>query len=336
MKASALDRLLDRTVVLAPAGFTKFGYQARRGPGRPIDASLENKTMVVTGATSGLGLATARSLARLGATVVLVGRDRGRTEAALNEVRAAVPDVPVTAELADLSLMSEVRALAERLLAAHPEVHGVVNNAGTLFPEREVTDEGIERTLATNLLSHFLLTNLLIPRLVASAPARIVNVSSGGMYTQRIAVDDLQSASDPYQGARAYARTKRGQVILTEMWAEQLAGTGVTVNSMHPGWADTPGLSGSLPGFRRLIKSLLRTPEQGADTIVWLAASNQAREHTGEFWLDRTPRPTHLLPGTRETDEERLRLWERLTELSGWEGGPAPGEVWPGRSRPTA
>ncbi len=139
------------------------------------------------------------------------------------------------------------------------------------------------------------------------------------MYTQRIDVDDLQSENG-YRGSVAYARTKRGQVILTEMWAEAEAESGVVVHAMHPGWADTPGVATSLPRFRKLTGPLLRTPEEGADTIVWLAAADEPGESTGLFWLDRRPRPTHRLPGTRETPAERDRLWEELSRLSGWSG----------------
>jgi NAD(P)-dependent dehydrogenase (short-subunit alcohol dehydrogenase family) len=190
----------------------------------------------------------------------------------------------------------------------------LVNNAGVLLPEREETQEGLEKTFATNLLGHFVLTNLLIEKL--EAPARIINVSSGGMYSQRIRVDDLQMERGAYDGTVAYARTKRGQVILTELWAESLRSRGIVVHSMHPGWADTPGVSGSLPRFYKLTKPLLRTPEQGADTIVWLCASDEAARSTGQFWHDRRPRPPHRFRRTRETESERTLLWERLTKLS--------------------
>jgi NAD(P)-dependent dehydrogenase (short-subunit alcohol dehydrogenase family) len=218
-------------------------------------------------------------------------------------------------EIANLSLMREVRALARRI---DPPVHLLVNNAGVLLPHRTETDEGLETTLATNLLGQFLLTNLLIDKL--EPPARIINVSSGGMYTQRIRVDDLQMKRGRYDGAVAYARTKRGQVILTELWAQALRGQGIVVHSMHPGWADTPGVSESLPKFYRLTKPLLRTPAQGADTIVWLCASDEAARSSGRFWHDRRPRATHRLRSTRETDAERAALWERLAELAGWSG----------------
>jgi dehydrogenase/reductase SDR family member 12 len=138
------------------------------------------------------------------------------------------------------------------------------------------------------------------------------------MYTQRIGGDDLQSARGEFDGATAYARAKRAQVILTELWARRLEGRGVVVHAMHPGWADTPGVETSLPRFYRLTRPLLRTPEQGADTIVWLGAADEPGRSTGRFWHDRRPRPTHLLPWTRETRQEREQLWARCAQPLSW------------------
>jgi NAD(P)-dependent dehydrogenase (short-subunit alcohol dehydrogenase family) len=275
---------------------------------------------VVTGATSGLGRAAAQGLAKKGARVILVGRDGNKTEATRREIMEETGNTEIGVQIADLSLMRETRRLAERLLATEPKIHVLINNAGALFNERTVTDENIEQSLALDLLCPCLLTNLLIPRLKESRPARIVNVSSGGMYTQRSRVDDLQFEKGKYDGSIAYARAKRGLVILTEMWAEGLKNEDVVAHAMHPGWADTPGVSSSLPSFYRLTKKILRTPEEGADTIVWLAASREAAASTGRFWLDRQPHTTHVLPGTRESQEERKRLWSNLERISGWRG----------------
>ncbi len=306
-----LDLVLDKSVV----GYTALGYRLRPHP--PIEADLRGRVAVVTGATSGLGRETASSLAALGASLVIVGRNPEKTRAVAQEIAQSTGNPEVRFELADLSSMQEIRALADRIEAP---IHLLVNNAGVLLPEREETPEGLEKTFATNLLGHFLLTNLLIEKL--EAPARIINVSSGGMYTQRIRVNDLQMAQERYDGAVAYARTKRGQVILTELWAESLRDKGIVVHSMHPGWADTPGVSSSLPRFYKLTKPLLRTPAQGADTIVWLCASEEAGQTTGQFWHDRRPRPPHRLRSTRETESERALLWEKLNELSASVGLP--------------
>ncbi len=217
---------------------------------------------------------------------------------------------------ADLSLMTEVRRVAD-LLGDEVRVDVLVNNVGVLLPERQVTDEGLEKTLAVDLAGHFLLTNLLIPKLVASAPSRVINVTSGGMYSERIHPDDLQLEHDTYTGTVAYARAKRGQVILTEMWAERMAGTGVVFHAMHPGWARTEGVANSLPTFNHVMGPLLRTAEQGADTIVWLAASPEPSGTTGRFWFDRREAPTHMLDSTKETQADRDALWSGLVEMTG-------------------
>lgn len=310
----------DRSIVPGLLGFSRLGYRSRKGSWAPVTAFLDGKTVVVTGATSGLGRAAALALAKKGARVVLVGRNEEKTEATRREIARETGNPEIAVQVADLARMAEVRRLAEKLLAEEERIHVLVNNAGALYPERGLTGEGIEKTLALDLLSPFLLTNLLIPRLKASQPARIVNVSSGGMYTQRIRVDDIQYEKGRYDGSLAYARAKRGLVILTEMWAEDLKHDGVIVHAMHPGWADTPGVSSSLPAFYRVTKKILRTPEEGADTIVWLAASREAAGSTGRFWLDRQPHTTHVFPGTRASEEDRRRLWSELARLSGWRG----------------
>jgi NAD(P)-dependent dehydrogenase (short-subunit alcohol dehydrogenase family) len=315
---SFIDKALDAAI--AP-GWSNIGYKVRRRSWGPIDESLEGRTVIVTGATSGLGKAASLDLARLGADLILVGRNPDKTEGVRADIAATTGNDNVRLEIADLSVMAEIRSLADRLLANEPAIHVLVNNAGTLFVERSETPEGIESTLATNLLGHFLLTNLLIPRLVESAPARIINVASGGMYSQRISISNLQNDRGEYQGAAAYARTKRGQVILTEMWAEQLKDKGVTVSSMHPGWADTPGVVESLPTFYKITKPFLRTPAEGADTIVWLAAGDEAEGTSGLFWMDREPRPTHKTNRTKERPEQRQELWDALSHLSGWSAG---------------
>lgn len=299
-----LDSILDKSVI----GYTALGYRWRDH--REITTDLHDRVALVTGATSGLGQATATALAELGASLIIVGRNLEKTRRVAETIAEQTGNAKIRFELADLSSMKEIRALAERIEAP---VHLLVNNAGVLLRERSETAEGFETSFATNLLGHFLLTELLIDKL--EPPARIINVSSGGMYTQRLRVDELQMAPGLYDGTIAYARSKRAQVILTEMWAERLRDRGIVVHSMHPGWADTPGVSNSLPRFYKLSKPLLRTPEQGADTIVWLCASPEAGQSTGLFWHDRKPRPTHRMRRTRETEAERKALWEALSSM---------------------
>ena len=313
---STLTDLQDRLIVPGLIGFTRLGYHWHKRAWKPLAVSLRGRTAVVTGATSGLGRAAARQLAGLGARVVLVGRNREKADIARAEIAAATGNENIAVALADLSLLSEVRGLARQLLENEPQIHILVNNAGILLNQRTLTSEGNETSVATNLLAPFLLTQLLLPRLEQSAPSRIINVSSGGMYSTGLAVDDLQYERKSWNGADAYARAKRALVILTELWAEKLDDSGVVVHAMHPGWADTPGVEVSLPTFRAVTRYLLRTAEQGADTITWLAAAPEVAQVSGWFWLDREPHITHVFPGTEGSPEERRQLWQALTALT--------------------
>jgi NAD(P)-dependent dehydrogenase (short-subunit alcohol dehydrogenase family) len=322
MIGSLLDTILDRTVV---AGYTNVGYRIR---GRGWDASdlrpMLGKVVLVTGATSGLGYAAAEGFARLGATVWLVVRSRERGEEARVRIVERSGNSEVNVGVCDLSELESVRQFAGRFRDQASRLDVLVNNAGVMTEERAVSADRIELTLATNVVGPFLLTNLLIPLLRENAPARIINVSSGGMYTQKLRVDDLQSEHGKFDGPKVYARTKRAEVILTEIWAEQLAGSGVAVHAMHPGWANTPSLRSSLPRFYKVTRPLLRTPAQGADTIVWLGAAAEPGGSSGRFWHDRRPRPTHWLQCTRETRQERERLLAECARLSGWHDASVP------------
>jgi NAD(P)-dependent dehydrogenase (short-subunit alcohol dehydrogenase family) len=206
------------------------------------------------------------------------------------------------------------------LLQRHPAIHVLIHNAGALDDVRQTSPEGIELTVASQVVGPFLLTGLLLPALKAAAPARVLWVSSGGMYSEPLSVDRLEMPADGYDGTTAYARAKRAQVTLVELWARRLEADGIVVHAMHPGWADTPGVARSLPTFRRVVGPLLRTPEDGADTLVWLAVDDGAPlAESGRFWLDRRPRALHRLASTRRSDtpEERARLWRWAVEKSG-------------------
>jgi NAD(P)-dependent dehydrogenase (short-subunit alcohol dehydrogenase family) len=216
-------------------------------------------------------------------------------------------------EEVDVSRLASVRSAAARLGKLPVDV--LIHNAGVLPDERIETEDGLELALATHAVGPFLLTRLLRPALEKSPDARVIWVSSGGMYTRRLELDDPNWEEREYDGVLAYAETKRAQVVLAELWAEELRGTSVVVNSMHPGWADTPSVKTSLPSFHRITRKFLRTPAEGADTVVWLAASPRANQWTRCFFFDRAIRRTYLLPFTRETGEERSDLW-RLCEES--------------------
>jgi NAD(P)-dependent dehydrogenase (short-subunit alcohol dehydrogenase family) len=301
-----VDAALEKTVV---GSFTRVGYDARRRlyGWTPLDElRLDGKTVLITGATSGLGREAATLLAAQGAHLCLVGRNQEKLDRACGEL----PGSETLA--ADLSSLAETAALADRFAATRKSLDVLVLNAGALTHEYTVTAEGYEATLATQVLSQFLLIRKLLPLLEAAPEGRVIVVASGGMYLERLDVDALQPTAAAYDGVKAYSRAKRAQVALAEEWTGRLAGTSVTVNTMHPGWADTPGLRSGLPGFSRALAPVLRSPEQGADTIAWLAAAPEVAGRSGLFFLDRRARPTHRRRSTRRLDEaqERARLWE--------------------------
>ena len=332
MTPSPRARLVDWTLEASVVGsFTRIGYHTRRRlfDWTPLQSfGLDGTLAIVTGATSGLGRAAAESIAALGGHVSIVGRDPERTERARREISDAAGSA-VEADLADLSSLAETAAFAARFAATHDRLDVLVLNAGALTHDYTVTGEGNELTLATHVLSPFLLIRALRPLLEAAAPSRVIVVASGGMYTERLDVAALDPEPAAYDGAKTYARCKRAQVVLAEEWTRELLDTGITVNAMHPGWADTPGLRTALPGFSRIIGPLLRTPEQGADTIVWLAAAPEAAGFSGLFFLDRQARAKHRLRRTRRPDEAReaARFWrlcaERTAPFAAGSGGSA-------------
>ncbi len=319
------DALLEAPIVTS---FTKVGYLARKrlaGWTSLDDYDLTGRVIVLTGATSGLGLAAARQLATCGATLVLNGRSAERNERVVAELIAATGNPSITQVPADMGDLTEVRHLAEHVLAHHDRVDVLIHNAGALTAERHVTADGTEATVASQVVGPFLLTALLLDRLAATATAtgasRVIPMSSGGMYAAGLTVSQLEMSPDQYNGTEQYARAKRAQVTLNEMWAERFADSGIHFHSLHPGWAATPGVDASLPTFAKVMGPLLRTPAQGADTLVWLAADDEPLESNGRFWLDRRTRSIHKLPRTKKTDtpERREELWAWVAAKAGRE-----------------
>lgn len=320
MLATLADAALE--VPVAPS-FTRIGYdvRSRLEHWTPLDGyDLAGRVVVITGATSGLGFAAARTMAGDGADLVVVGRDEVRTQRACDRLRAETGRGQIRAVVADLGELDSVRRAAREISDTFGAVDTLVHNAGALNPIRRTTSDGTEETVASQVLGPFLLTALLLPLLRGAAPARVLTMSSGGMYAASLHAADLEMAADRYRGSEQYARAKRAQVTLNELWAARLAPLGVVCHALHPGWADTPGVASSLPTFRRVVGPLLRTPGQGADTLVWLAADDgEPLASTGGFWLDRRRRPLHRLPTTRRSDtpERRAALWAWCLERTG-------------------
>jgi dehydrogenase/reductase SDR family protein 12 len=313
------DALLEAPIVTS---FTKVGYAARKrlAGWTSLDGyDLTGRVIVLTGATSGLGYAAARQLATCGATLVLNGRSAERNERVVAELITATGNASITQVPADMGDLHQVRRLADHVLAHHDRLDVLIHNAGALTAERHVTSDGTEATVASQVVGPFLLTALLLDRLAASAPSRVITMSSGGMYATGLTVSQLEMPPEKYNGTEQYARAKRAQVTLNEMWAERFANSGIRFHSMHPGWAATPGVDASLPTFAKVMGPLLRTPEQGADTLVWLAADDEPLQSNGRFWLDRRPRSIHKLPTTKKSDtaERRAQLWDWVADTAG-------------------
>ncbi len=308
----ALSRVVDPLTV---PSFDRTGFRIHSLSFRPedLDVDLSGRRCLVTGANSGIGYETALALADLGADVVLLCRSRERGEETVEQIREQTGNARVSLEIVDMSDLGSVRAAAARLASGPVDV--LVHNAGVLPAKRVETGDGLELTFATNVAGPFLLTKLLRGALEKSADARVIWVSSGGMYTRRLNLDDPSWTAREYDGVIAYAETKRAQVVLVELWAEELRSSSVAVNAMHPGWADTPSVQSSLPLFHRITRNILRSPAEGADTVVWLAACERAREWTGGFFLDRERRRTHLLPFTKESEADRRALWSLCEQI---------------------
>lgn len=302
---SLSERLAYKTVLPAALTFTQRGYLAMANKG--LSHYVDGKRIVITGATSGLGLAAAMELSRLGAKVVLLGRDALRLASAAKQVQAfsGAPASNIDIVEAELSSLQEIRRVGALLNSRYTHINALINNAGALFQEHALTTEGHERALAINLLSPWLLTEQLLPTL-ARSQGRVINVASGGMYLQPLKLDDMQSLHEPYDGSKAYARAKRALVSVTEHQAQQ--NPKVFFSSMHPGWAATPGVAQSLPAFNQRMQRWLRDARMGADTMVWLASSDAPLSMSGAFWFDRRPRPTAVLPGTKVSAEQQAEL----------------------------
>ena len=314
----AIDAAMEAVVV---PSFTRIGPWVRRQlyDWEPLEEfDLTGQRIVLTGANSGLGLAAAHRLARMGAQLHLLVRSEEKGQRTLERL-GDDSNAPITYGVADLTDLGSVRRFAADTRDRLDRVDVLAHNAGAMFDERRETVDGLERTYSVHVAGSYLLTCELLPQLEAAAPSRVIWMSSGGMYAQPLDVDRIESPDD-YRPATAYARAKRAQVALADLLQDRWGPRGISFHAMHPGWTDTPGVARSLPGFRSVMGPLLRDADQGADTLVWLAAAPEHEVAGGGFWHDRARRTRHKLPTTRVPDHESVRMLEQLTSTTGCDG----------------
>jgi NAD(P)-dependent dehydrogenase (short-subunit alcohol dehydrogenase family) len=287
------------------------------------NSAMQGKVVVITGATSGIGAIGAERLARLGARIVMVARDKARAEMTLAWLRAAAPGVNHSVHYADLSRLSEMQRVGAEIAAAEPSIDVLINNAGAVFSRRGITEDGLEATFALNHMSYFVLTAALREQLLAAKAARIINTASNAHRRGHIDFDDLQFSGKKYRGARVYAASKLCNILFTRELARRLAGLGVTANSFSPGFVRTRFGSGTR-GFTglalRIAKVLAaKSPEQGAKTLVYLAASPEVAKVSGEFFYK--SRLGKLSVEARDDGKAR-RLWTESERIAGQRAAP--------------
>ncbi len=309
----AVDKFLESTVI---GSFSRVGYATRSRLEAWIDPpSMAGQRVLITGATSGLGFEAAVRLAGLGAGVTFVARNESRARSTVTALKSLSKNDNIEYLVGDTGDLVAMRRVA-KTVAEGGTLDVLIHNAGAISATRSLSPQGFEVTVATQLLGPFHLTRLLLPALTAANPGRVLTVSSGGMYSQRFELTKLELDSDRYDGVAAYAKVKRAQLVLNHEWVHHVSPRDVVFHAMHPGWVDTPGLAASLPTFYSFAKPLLRTPAQGADTLVWLAGARESSRSTGDFWLDRHPRFEHKVPWTlsRDPGRDQVKLWDWCLE----------------------
>jgi NAD(P)-dependent dehydrogenase (short-subunit alcohol dehydrogenase family) len=276
---------------------------------------MREKTVVITGATSGIGKIAAERLAAMGARIVQIARSKARGQVALARLREIAPNLAHRVHYADLSRISEMKRVAAEIAAEERRIDVLINNAGAMFASRRLTEDRLEYTFALNHMAYFVITEGLRARLIASAPSRIVNTASGAHQGASLDFDDLQSSQD-YSAMKAYGRSKLCNILFTRELARRLQGTGVTANCLHPGFVATrfgDEAGGMLTRFVSFAKLFAIPPEKGAETLVYLAASPSVAAVTGAyFYRCRPVRPS----SAAQDDQAALGLWERSAELA--------------------
>ncbi|XP_064615024.1 dehydrogenase/reductase SDR family member 12-like [Liolophura sinensis] len=299
--------------------YTKNGYTSasKHFNASDLDVQLNGRNFMITGANSGLGKCAAVAIAKKGGTVHMVCRSLERGEEARQEIIETTGNQDVVLHQLDMSKPREVYKFAKAFEESGKPLNVLINNAGCMVNTRELTEDELEKNFATNTLGTHILTTTLIPVLMKADKPRVILVSSGGMLVQKLNVADLQFAKmTPFDGTMAYAQNKRQQVIMAEKYASEYPA--VHFSSMHPGWADTPAVRSAMPDFYEKMKTRLRSAEEGADTLIWLAISEAAlKQSSGLFFQDRVPVAKHLpLAWTKATKEEEDQLIKSLEELS--------------------
>uniref|UniRef100_A0A3Q3BPF0 Dehydrogenase/reductase SDR family member 12-like n=1 Tax=Kryptolebias marmoratus TaxID=37003 RepID=A0A3Q3BPF0_KRYMA len=298
--------------------YTRQGFEKASKDFEPkdLDVSVVGRAFMITGANSGIGKATAMAIAKKGGTVHMVCRNKDRAEEAKSDIVSVSGNTEVYVHVVDMSQTCQVWEFAEAFKKQYPSLNVLINNAGCMVHKRELNAEGLEMNFATNTMGVYILTETLIPLLEKSRDPRVITVSSGGMLVQELRVDDLQSEKGYFDGVMVYAQNKRQQVVLTEHWAKTYPLVHFSV--MHPGWVDTPAVSKSMPQFHHMMGDRLRTAEQGADTVVWLALSRvAARTRSGQFFQDREAVPAHLpLAWTHSSAEDIQSFITKLEALA--------------------
>lgn len=290
MQKNLWNKILDHTILYS---FDKNGFARHMQDKEKENFSFSGiKRAIITGATSGIGFETAKTLGALGVELMLIGRDKEKAKKALSEIKGKVRFFFF--DMSDLSAVS--RFVTEEV---QETVDIVIHNAGGMPEQKIPLNYGMEEIFGSQVVGPYLLTKLLIEQEKVTNDARFIFVSSGGMYLQRLNLEDLSYENHSYNKNIAYANAKRAQVILSEQLAEKYKDTDWKFSAMHPGWVDTPGVSQALPQFYSLMKNRLRTPSEGADTIVWLAMTKKDYEN-GQFWLDREIAPKYFLGLNKE------------------------------------
>ncbi|XP_053186683.1 dehydrogenase/reductase SDR family member 12 [Scomber japonicus] len=298
--------------------YTRKGYEAASKDFEPqdLDVSVVGRSFMVTGANSGIGKSTAMAIAKKGGRVHMVCRNKDKAEEARAQIVSESGNTEVYIHIVDMSETRKVWEFAEAFKKQYPSLNVLINNAGCMVHKREMNDEGLEKNFSTNTMGVYILTQTLIPLLQKSRDPRVITVSSGGMLVQKLRVDNLQSEKGRFDGVMVYAQNKRQQVVLTQIWAK--TNPVIHFSVMHPGWVDTPAVSTSMPQFHQMMGDRLRSVEQGADTVVWLALSRAAAlTRSGQFFQDRRPVPAHLpLAWTHTAPKEIQTFMAKLENLS--------------------